>query len=278
MISAAEYNRKNEELMVEYEERVRAWLAGKADETLVEKVPFFRDGVVSPETWFCAGNDFRPLFVLKEVSMGFDEVQKLDSYLEDLEWQKRFEFVKEPCNDVQIGKHATWTRMARLAKALEDVYNGNEDYDYQKYDFSFKPSEEKCPGTAQGDDKGKSDIRNANKDYNDIIRKIAVINMKKIGGGTGAGSEMSKALLHYKKHVSPFEDLLCRQIALIDPNVIIFCGRDGGCISKFFAGVKGKTNGGLWIDGYHPRCRSNYNFYETPLQAFKEHIRDASKL
>ena len=123
--------------MEEYEHRVREWLKDSGQNELAGKIPFFKDGATLPEKWFDPQNTFRPLFVLKEVSLGVD--------------------------------------------AILEIHNGASDCSYDKYDFSYKSGGEKYQGDVQGyRDYG---YRTANPVYNDIIEKIAVLEIKKIGGG-----------------------------------------------------------------------------------------------
>ncbi len=103
---------------------------------------------------------------------------------------------------------------------------------------------------------------------------MALLEIKKIGGGQTVNSELSLLTEHYTQHIAPFSDLLCRQIELIDPTVIICCGREySNCISELLIEVKRNTGDRLWIDGYHHTRSSNLKFYENPLMTYKEKIR-----
>ena len=94
MISEKEYILQKNELLDEYEERVRAWLKENDKYDISEKIPFFRDGVTCPEIWFKPENNFRPLFILKEVSLGKDYVRDIDGFMKTWGNQKHFEFVE----------------------------------------------------------------------------------------------------------------------------------------------------------------------------------------
>ena len=59
-----------------------------------------------------------------------------------------------------------------------------------------------------------------------MIEKIAVLEVKKIGGGRDVNSELSIATKHYTEHIVPFCDLICREIELINPTVIVCCSRE----------------------------------------------------
>jgi len=273
MMTAAEYRKENEKLLTAYEAQVRRWLKEKGKENICEKIPFFRDGVVCPEKWFEEGNEFRPMIVLKEVSLGIDEVGGLDDYLRIWGNQKRFEFVENPFDDVRVGSFKQWRRIARLLKGFESAFYG-EACDYYKYNFDYVPSGElytgEIEGYKQGDyKKGKT----ANPIYNDIISKMALFEIKKVGGGTRVGTGLSLESMYYTEHIEPFEELMVKQIKLIDPTVIICCGIEGGkCISSLLAEVKEKSGERIWIDGCHHTRSSNDNFYYKPIEQFKKRL------
>lgn len=267
MVGASEYREKNSKLMNEYEESVRSWLIEKGRGDFSRIVPFFRDGVTCPEKWFQAHNDFRPLFILKEVSLGFNFTSDIDSYIKKWGNRTRFEFVGNPFDDVKIGKFRTWIRIARLAKGLEEITNGNDECDYYKYDFSYSPGEEKYCGDIEGYRVGSDGVRRtANTTYKDIIERIAVINVKKIGGGKNVNCELSNQSMHYFEHIEPFVKFLCSQIDLIDPTVIICCGRG---IYDQLSIVRRNTAKRIWLNRYHPAMTSNKCFYEDTLTEYK---------
>lgn len=277
MITASDYNEKHQDLMVRYEQRVREWLSQDDNYNIANKIPFFRDGVVCPEKWFEEGNDFRPLFILKEVSLGIsnihsekDGVNELDKYL--IEWgnPKYFEFAQNPFDDIRNGHFSQWRRIAKLAKGLEEIHNGADWCDYYKYDFSFKSGGEIYQGDIEG--YKQCNEKTANSIYNEIIDRIAVLELKKLGAGTSAGSELSIATKHYTEHIDPFKDLIIEQINLIDPTVIICLGREyGKCTSHLLKDIKPETKDRIWIDGYHHILSSNKNFYEIPLETYKKY-------
>ena len=81
MNSIDTYRKQKELFMSEYEKTVRQWMSDqKLNETVIKLIPFLEDGVVCPETWFKEGNDFRPLFILKEASIGIDCKSELEAY------------------------------------------------------------------------------------------------------------------------------------------------------------------------------------------------------
>lgn len=269
MITASEYRTKNIELLTEYERRVRRWLVEDmgVDTELAERIPFFRDGVVCPEKWFSDGNDFRPLFIVKEVSLGKDEVSELDGFLNMWGHQTCYGFAENPFDDIQVGRFVMWRKIAALAKGMEEVHNGKGIRPYNIREFSYQEGE-----LYKGSIKGYLDYhaRTANSAYNDIIQRIAVIEAKKIGGGRTAGSNLSKATIHYSAHVEPFKDLICQQIELIDPTVIICCSREF-FTWRLLASIQNATSDRKWIYGYHPTMSSILNFYTKPLRKYEDY-------
>lgn len=264
MLAVNEYMFKKNELLDEYEKRVRKWLEEKGEKEIAYKIPFFRDGITCPEVWFKPGNEFRPLFILKETSLGIDKIEELNDFLNVWGNQTRFEFVENPFDDVKVGQFTTWKKIAALAKGLEDANNGLGIREYNLKEFSYQPGEK-----YQGDIEGyrRYGSRTSNSLYNDIMSKIAVLEIKKIGGGTLAQKELSIATGYYSEHIEPFKDLICKQIELINPTVII------GCCREFFTAnllkdIENKTSDILWIYGYHPTMNSTKNFYYTPLNKF----------
>ena len=269
MITASEYRLKQTELLNEYEERVRKWLKDKGENQIAEKIPFFRDGVTNPEVWFAPGNNFRPLFVLKDVSLGVDKVSDVDQFLKTWGNQKQFDFVENPFDDVKIGKFILWRKIAALTKGLEDIYLEKGFSDYGKYDFSYQTGGMQYTGDIEGyKDYG---FRTSNPLYNDMIEKIAVLEVKKIGGGRDVNSELSIATRHYAEHIAPFRDLICREIELINPTLIICCSREY-FTQNLLEEVKNNTSERLWIYGCHPTFNSTKNFYEAPVLTYKQHM------
>ena len=261
MITPNEYRTQNQALMEEYETRVRDWLREKGEKGLAEKIPFFRDGVTCPEQWFREeNNDFRPLFILKEVSIGKNDVNEVDDYLMHWGNPKHIDFAENPFEDIRNGAWRTWQNVARLAKGLEDAQKQKDNLgkDYLKIDFSYQEGGDLYSGDIEGyKDKPYNSHRTANRDYIAIIDRIAVINIKKVGGGTMVSSELSKATGYYTEHVEPFQDLLIRQINLISPTVIVCLGKESGNWVSECAWLdaikKGVNNKKVpWIGGYHP--------------------------
>lgn len=284
--TAKEYYEENGKFMIEYEEAVRDWLSKdykrpngrktfKGNPELAQKIPFFRDGVVCPEVWFEKGNDFRPLIILKEVSLGIDKEESLNDYLKIWGNTKHFDFVTYPFNDVRIGTFPQWRRNARLIRMLESVHNNEPDFDYNVYDLSFKHSGEFYSGKIEGYyDKRNFYERTGNEEYRRITDRMAIMEIKKIGGGVSAGSEISVASRYFADHVIPFKDLLKKQIELINPTVVICCGRENGkCIRDLFSEIENEISKDiLWIESYHHIYSTNEKFFDEPREIYKEYI------
>ena len=285
-MTANEYKIKKEELLTEYEDAVRKWLSEdykrpggrkiyKGDPEFAQKIPFYRDGVVCPEVWFEKGNNFRPLIILKEVSMGKEKNCEINDYLNEWGGKKRFEFVENPFDDVRIGTFSQWRRIARLVRSLEAVYNGETDFDYTKCDLSFEHSGECYSGNIDGyKDKKNYYERTGNKEYRRITDRMAVIEIKKIGAGTDVKSEISLAGRPYTDHIEPFKGLIKKQIELINPTVIICCGREySNCISELLKEVRSETENSIaWIDGYHHILSSDEKFFDEPISEFSKDL------
>lgn len=191
MITAEEYRVENKKLMEEYEAKVREWLKKEGCNNIADDIPFFRDGVTNPDVWFKEGNEFRPLFILKEVSIGKDKTRELYDFLKEWGNTKTFEFVENPFDDIKIGTFRQWMRIARFAKALEETSKGNYSYNYSAMDFSYKKGREIYIGDIDGYKKYKP--RTANQNYLNTVDKIAILEIKKVGGGTNVASEISCA-------------------------------------------------------------------------------------
>lgn len=271
MISADEYRIKREALFSRYEDRVRQWLRENGQGELSEKIPFCRDGITCPEKWFKPDNRFRPLFILKEPSMGIKNESFLDSYLEKWGNTTCFEFAENPFDDIRIGKFKSWIRIAILASGMFSAAEGNGVTDYYSHNMSFSSGGEKYTGDIQGYiEYGE---RTSNRNYSNIIDRIAVMDIKKVGGGPSVTTDLSIRSQYFTKHIEPFMDLIIEQIELIDPTVIICCGRENGdCVSELLK-VDGKPlsemmNGIPWIKGYHPNRSSVQHFYTEPLKQY----------
>jgi hypothetical protein len=106
-----------------------------------------------------------------------------------------------------------------------------------------------------------------------IIKKIAVINIKKTAGD--ATSDQGEINSFYKKD----KDIILAQIQAISPDIVINCSR----VVELFDDIKtdtaqkigpfivAKSNFGIVIDALHPNQR------DLPHEKYFEHIRDCIK-
>lgn len=155
---------------------------------------FYLDGIFCPEKWF--NNEERILFVLKEPhenpasNIGKGE----DSYDEDNQIVKFIS--KESSNSDPWNGSGFWPRIPAFANCVLD--------------------EEKS-GYEEIEEKDKRD---------EILKKIAIINLKKYAGGARADSQESCDTGHFLIHASKFAERLKQQIAYLDPTLIVCCGSD----------------------------------------------------
>ena len=276
-MNAQEYQVEHNKLMTKWEKEARSWLA-ESNKELSEQIPFFRDGVTCPEVWFEEGNDFRPLFILKEVSIGKNYTCEIPDFLATWNNNTMFEFAQYEFDDVKVGSFPQWRRIARLAKAFEDVHNGIYPCDYSRYDFgSLKGDGKEYIGNIDGYKGDKYKQRTSNKEYDNIINKIAILELKKLGGGQTVGSKLSIATGYYTEHIEKFADNIKAQIDIIQPTVIIGLGRENGhCITQELlekANVNQKLKDVIQIKGYHHVRSSNKKFYDDPLEKYAEAIK-----
>lgn len=282
IIKPADYVINNEELLNEYESVVRNTLKyglfRNADASISDIIPFVRDGVINPDVWFNETNDFRPLFILKEVSCGKDYVSQLDEYR--LEWNNmtRFEFVNNPYDDVRLGSFSVWVRIAQLAYGLCEMHYNEKMCDYYEIKKKIEYSKgDMYPGSCNDPYyvHEKYRYRTANKVYDAIMDRIAVIEIKKLFGGTRVDSQLSQASGWYLDHISEEHEelqlLFERQIDLINPTVIVCCGvQMKQCISTYLPKNVRLKYGDNIIDGVHPNRGSTEQFYYVPIKKYAE--------
>ena len=123
-----------------------------------------------------------------------------------------------------------------------------------------------------------SNTRKADALCGDILPQIAVINVKKQGGGAQASGSVIHS--HYKEN----KELLLRQVQAINPNLIIHANRntdlfaaldpDPEKIEKIwpFEVAYQKGTGRVLIKAYHPGCRiSSIRYLELVRHALQSH-------
>lgn len=272
-MTVQQYQLEHEKLMTEWENEARSWLSEIGEEELAKNIPFFRDGVTCPEVWFDKDNTFRPLFILKEVSIGKNYKCYVHEFLKTWGNKKTFEFAQYEFDDIKVGSFPQWMRIARLAKAFEEVHKGKYPCDYGTFDMRFRDKGELYVGEIPGykDPKGKNYKKTTNTVYNDIINKIAVLELKKVGAGQNVSSELSLATGYYTSRIKKYKEKICKQIDLIKPTVIIGLGRENGeCITRLLKDNGIEMNNIIVIEGYHHSRSSNEKFYDCPLRQYRE--------
>lgn len=189
-VAKENYNSEYNTFMQEWETEIRKWLK---EQNKDDTATFYSDGVYNPEQWF--SQDFRPLFVLFEVN------ESEEKKSEEKKPERAFCYFLD---EQDIKKETTWHKLVSLAYGIEK-YMGNKSENFPYYKL-FKNYEE-------------------NKDeYDAILKKIAIMNLKKIAGGSNVGSDKSLKTLHYKQHIEKYREKLKEQIEYICPTTIICCG------------------------------------------------------
>lgn len=191
---------------------------------------FFRDGVIDPDIWF--SSSFRPLFILKEVhdkkpKGGFVDFTAMnDAEGHDI-WNR-------------VGM---WHSLGTLAKGIIcGVQNLEKMVPYETL-YAEKIDE-----------------------YRKTLRQIAVINIKKLSGGSNVKSDKSKETKNYTCHACKFSGNLQEQIEIIQPSVIICCGSE---LKNCFDIKDGKIYGFPVVMGLHPATNPNCRrkaFYDDTIE------------
>lgn len=227
-MKAMEYERQHNILMDAWEKDTRKWLNDEMNISVV--ATFFKDGIIDPETWF--NNEFRPLFILKEVHdkspkggcINFVAMDDGEDY--DI-WQRK----------------GMWRAFGTLAKGIiSSIESNGKIIPYEE--LYEKPIEE----------------------YRDTLKRIAVINVKKLSGGSRVDSNTSIETKNFVCHARKFKDNLKKQIELINPTVIICCGPE---IKECFEFVNNKIYGIPTVMGLHPATNSNcrrMRFYDETIK------------
>ena len=224
--AAEAYCEKHEKLMQEWSAEVWDWIG--CDDT--NKPIFYKDGVLSPDVWFDEENTFKPLFILKEVN---EERREGENFY--------CNFV-EPRQDPWRGERL-WGRIQILAAAMFELKEYGGECDIPEYSDVFQNIRDK---------------------RDDICSRIAIINIKKLAGGTTVASEKSKETFCFSCHAARFADKLEQQIKEIAPSIIICCGKND--VAKCLSMKNGTIYGIPAFNGYHPSRSSTTKFYDEALK------------
>jgi len=227
-MTANEYRVAREELMRRWSEECWEWLGYEKDDP--KRPVFYMDGAFDSEEWY--RGLFRPLFILKEVN------EETDGEATD----RRYDFIGDNRESDPWLRVNMWKKFSVLLQAVLAFGEGRlDDRDYQK-----------CEDTTM-------------EEHQDALKKVAVINLKKIGGGSAAAGDKSKQTFCFECHASRFSSRIKEQIELLQPSVIICCGKNSvinslGITQDAFFIVKDKEGHERKvpvINGYHP-SRNSY--------------------
>ena len=215
-MNAIEYKKRHEELMTNWELEAREWIRNEVGGEL--SATFFRDGIIDPDTWF--RSDFRPLFILKEVHDKAQENRCIN-----------FVAMQEGADYDIWERKGMWHAFGTLAKGMIVKI---------KSKGSLLPYEEVYA----------EDLEH----YHETLRQIAIINIKKLSGGSSVDSEASNQTKHFSCHACKFKANLQRQIELIQPTLIICCGAN---IEQYFDIQNGYLYNIPVVIGLHPATNPN---------------------
>ena len=181
-----------------YEKEVYDFLPNEAKikvQTDPENAVFCRDGIIDESVFGKAqlkGSPFRPLYILKEFhdEGGCTNCEELlngckSHGINEATGLHWIDISK--CNLCYRKKERTTKRLLYIAKTLEDVLGVN-----------------------------------SNKEE-DILNRVAIINLKKMSGGSSIGTEKSVSTLDFSCHAQKFKHELKAQIEGIQPTIIV-CG------------------------------------------------------
>lgn len=238
MNKALEYRKEHLALMKEWEQEGRKWIWSFEDKE--SRASFYADGVIDPEVWFEKGNIIRPLLVLKEVHE--NKPKNSNEHFNFVSTEKDSEE-----DDIWKGKLPTWRRVGVLAKGIFSVIENNGEV--PEYDTSY---------------------RMVDDDYHAVLKRIAVINLKKFAGGKSGQDNYSKLTLYFWKHAVFAEaenrQYLSKQMQLISPNIIICCGKG---VIEHIKPIADKLGIGMVLEVNHPSRISKKKFYYDALEKIK---------
>ena len=224
--------RIKEQYCMKIEELFKTWCQKSLSYSDDKEKHFYKDGIVDENIWFSENNNFRPLFILKDVNgNGAADCATVTN------------FVKDNDDDIQKGVEKTWRRLVTLAEGLYKVYA--KDQHVQKYELIGV------------DQDGKTRYKNA-------LNRIAIMNLKK---QEGKESISDKTLRCY---ICRYKDEILKQIELINPSVIICCGTTIKPICDEF-GIFTELNDKVIVT-QHPSRISIKKFFDETLMNYKIYL------
>lgn len=217
---------------------------------------FVSDGIVHPETWYSMTYP-KILFILREANtakgsnFSWDLARWLEGepcFFKDGKYCMGTE-CKQPCQ----GCHIDGCTYNRIAEWIWGITENMTASDYCSWLDVDKTTDES--------------LAEYERRKRCLIRRAAVMNIKKIGGGPNA------VLDSINSFASADRNLLCEQIHIIKPDIIVLCGTKGPFERFGFDGDTGCKS--QIIESWHPNARiSAQTMFSNILSQYhnKEHI------
>ena len=230
------YREQREKLMNKWEKECRDWLEHENGEQIT--ATFFKDGIIDPDVWY--QNEFRPLFILKEVHDTAQENRCIDF----VAMQNGKDY------DIWEGR-GMWRALGALAQGI--ISSMELAGKVLPYEMLYQ-----------------ADL----SEYHKALRRIAIINIKKLSGGNRVGSDTSIQKKHFTCHACKFKEYLQSQINLIDPSIIVCCGAD---MKSCFELRDNRLFGFPVVFGLHPATNPNRRrnaFYNETINKIYQMARE----
>lgn len=109
--------------------------------------------------------------------------------------------------------------------------------------------------------------------YRETLKQIAIINIKKLSSGAKEDSEESLQTKFYMCHAERFKNNLQTQINMINPTIIILCGKG---INECFEIKENCLFGIPVVRGLHPSIQANCKkeeFYTNTIKRVRDIVR-----
>lgn len=210
------------------------------------KAAIFKDGIVNEDVF--GTNEFRPLFIMREVNdkENHQEIEVTSLFGEG--------------SDLLNGIHKTWQQVASLIYFFKQIYgDDNTTINYENI-FNSTREENQQPTSC----------------YREAVNSVAIINLKKVGGGGHITSVASKKTAYYEEHAANFSEELKAQITEINPNIIICCGAGTKKVCDKHKLLSELPKNCFITEVYHPswwakkKMQENYN---KALEDYRTHLK-----
>lgn len=165
------------------------------------------------------------LILIKEVNSEEDDFKSISALVNDKIGHKS-----------QLWKYVAWHNIGRVTNGLLKVHQNKQIIS----------------------------IQNAEKERQQVLKNIAVMNIKKIPGG--ASSDDEKIMLHAKK----YQNFIQEEIEAINPDIIILGGtykylKEILQLEKQAYRIHKDPNNRVYINAYHPSARIKKGKYYTEV-------------